>query len=315
MSTNVNRPPRAIARWVVTAGLIVLVGFAARTLTAAPERLPSAASAAMAAAPEADAAPAVRDEASPTTSPTTSPTSTTSTSSTNSTTSNSTTSTSTTSNSTTSSSSTSSTTTVIDTHVGAVPTTMPPGGIDDLGYPAAPDGSPLPVVVVYDSDTITLIGEVPSERAKERLGMLAIANAQHEATLVNQLIVNDRVPISVGVRVIELESVRFPEGSSAVLPEHAEQFRRVAAVLEGLPNVTVLVIGHADQRGDATSNLQLSDDRARSVVNYLTYLGIAPTRISSRATGETELLTVDDDDISLALNRRTEFVFFGVLVE
>jgi outer membrane protein OmpA-like peptidoglycan-associated protein len=82
-----------------------------------------------------------------------------------------------------------------------------------------------------------------------------------------------------------------------------------------LPNVTVLVIGHADQRGDDESNHAISAERAEAVVDFLTYLGVSPTRLASRAVGEADLLTLADDNTALALNRRTEFVFYGVLVE
>jgi outer membrane protein OmpA-like peptidoglycan-associated protein len=50
------------------------------------------------------------------------------------------------------------------------------------------------------------------------------------------------------------------------------------------------------------------------VRTYLTGRGIAPSRLSSRAVGEADLLSLEDNDSALALNRRTEFVFFGLLL-
>ena len=44
-------------------------------------------------------------------------------------------------------------------------------------------------------------------------------------------------------------------------------------------------------------------------------LGITPSRLSSRAVGEADLLTLNNDAAALALNRRTEFVFYGLLME
>lgn len=186
--------------------------------------------------------------------------------------------------------------------------------VPDLGYPTAPDGSPLPIVAIFDTDTISITGYVPSEAARERLTALAIANSQTPATVVDNMIVNDKVPLNVGVRVIELNSVRFPDASAQILPEHALELDRVVTIMNALPNITVLVIGHADQRGTDAANFEISDERARAVVNYLRFLGISPTRISSRAAGATDLLTLNDDDTALALNRRTEFVFSGLLL-
>jgi outer membrane protein OmpA-like peptidoglycan-associated protein len=191
-------------------------------------------------------------------------------------------------------------------------TTAPPP--PDVAYPAAPDGSPLPVIVTYDTGKVTLTGAVPSEDDRARLVGLAQANSQEpDVELVDNMFVNSAVPTSVGVRVIEMNSARFGEGEAQLLPEHTTQFDRVAAVLQALPHVTVLVVGHADQRGDDERNRELSENRASAVVDYLTYLGIEPTRLSMRGAGESDLLTLDEDQSALALNRRTEFVFYGAL--
>lgn len=184
------------------------------------------------------------------------------------------------------------------------------------GYPTNADGTPLPLIAIFDTETITLAGEVPSEAARERLHVLAIANSQFpDAQVVDNMVVNPAVPISVGVRVLELNSARFPTGSAEILPDHARELDRVVNIMNALPNITVLVIGHADQRGDETMNFTRSDERARTVVNYLRYRGISPTRLSSRAAGESDLLTIEEDEVALALNRRTEFIFYGLLVE
>jgi outer membrane protein OmpA-like peptidoglycan-associated protein len=194
---------------------------------------------------------------------------------------------------------------------------VPPGpGAATLGYPTSPDGTPLPLVVIFDVETITISGQVPSEAQRERLAGLAIANSQFpEAEVVDNMVINPAVPLSVGVRVIELNSARFPEGSADILPDHALELDRVVTIMQALPNISVVVVGHADQRGDDIRNFAVSDERARAVVNYLLYLGISPTRLSSRAAGETDLLTIGDDDAALALNRRTEFIFYGLLIE
>ena len=68
---------------------------------------------------------------------------------------------------------------------------------------------------------------------------------------------------------------------------------------------------HADQRGDETNNYVVSEQRADAIVDYLVSQGIAPSRLSSRAVGEADLLTLDNEPAALALNRRTEFVLLG----
>jgi outer membrane protein OmpA-like peptidoglycan-associated protein len=181
-------------------------------------------------------------------------------------------------------------------------------------YPTLPDGSPEPVVAIFDVDTITLNGNVPSKADKERAEQLAIVNSKFpDAKVVNNLTINPSVPNGIGARVIELTSARFPDASHEVLGPHAAELDRVANVMKALPNVTVLVIGHSDQRGDEASNFTLSEQRAQAVVTYLVSQGIEPHRLSSRAVGESDLLSIGNDAAALALNRRTEFIFYGLL--
>ena len=156
---------------------------------------------------------------------------------------------------------------------------------------------------------------MPSQQAAETLVGLALANSQFpDLPVDNRLTVNPSVPVGVGVRVLELNSVRFDEGSAEIVPEHALQFDRVAGIMNLFPNTTVVVVGHADQRGSDATNLVLAQRRADAVVGYLASLGIDGSRLSARSVGEADLLTVDDDEASLALNRRTEFIINGLLV-
>ena len=85
-------------------------------------------------------------------------------------------------------------------------------------------------------------------------------------------------------------------------------------IMNALPNTSALIIGHADQRGDSLTNYNLSEQRALAVKNYVASHGIALERLSSRAVGESDLLTLNDDAAALALNRRTEIVFYGLLL-
>ena len=178
-----------------------------------------------------------------------------------------------------------------------------------------PDGSAAPVVAIFDVSTITLAGAVPDEAARQRLTALASANSKTPAAIIDLLTIDPAVPDGVGVRVVELTSSRFPEGSSEIAMAHAAELNRISAVMSALPNVSVLVVGHADQIGSEAANFALSEARAQAVVSYLVDTGVDPSRLSSRAVGESDLLSVDSDETSLALNRRTEFIVYGALVD
>jgi outer membrane protein OmpA-like peptidoglycan-associated protein len=200
----------------------------------------------------------------------------------------------------------------------AAPTTTeaPPTTQAGPTYPTLPDGSPQPIVAIYDGPIVRATGWVPNEEKAAQLEALALANSTDpNATVEAEWSFDPSVPLSIGTRVIEMNSPRFPAGSSDVTPEHAVQLDRVAGVLNLLPNVTVTVVGHADQVGDAVENYVLSEARAVSVVRYLVSKGIDPSRLSARAVGEQDLLAEDESEASLALNRRTEFIFYGLLAD
>lgn len=193
-------------------------------------------------------------------------------------------------------------------------TAAPAAPVPSVSGPATvPDGSPAPLLAVFNGDQVTLEGALPSEEARAYVNTLAAANAKATATIDDRLTIDPSVPLTVPVRVIELQSVRFPSGRADIVPEHAVELDRVANVMFALPHVTVLVIGHSDQVGSDQANLALSQARAAAVVNYLIAKGVGVDRLSSRGVGETDLLAEDLGGDALALNRRTEFVFTGIL--
>lgn len=196
------------------------------------------------------------------------------------------------------------------------PTTAAPAPAPAATYAQNPDGTPAWVVVIFDEASITISGAVPDQAAKDRLVTLATTYAKPgQAATINtdNLTLNPAVPRGVGVRIVELTSARFPDNSAAMDPAHAAEIDRVAAAMNALPNTTALVIGHADQRGSDVANYVLSAQRAEAVVQYLATKGVAPTRLASRAVGEADLLSLNNDAAAFALNKRTEFVLFGLL--
>lgn len=82
-------------------------------------------------------------------------------------------------------------------------------------------------------------------------------------------------------------------------------------------NMVVEISSHTDSRGNNEYNLKLSDDRAKSVVDYLISKGIEPERLLPKGYGEQKLLVSDDEitkmttpeekDAAHQKNRRTAF--------
>ena len=129
-------------------------------------------------------------------------------------------------------------------------------------YATLPDGSPAPIIAVFGTENVTLTGAVPTQEAKDKLQALAIANSKFPVPVQNLLTIDPSVPPGIGVRVVELTSARFEPNSAEVQGFHALELDRVVSIMNALPTVTALVIGHADQVGTDAQNFKISAERA-----------------------------------------------------
>ena len=72
------------------------------------------------------------------------------------------------------------------------------------------------------------------------------------------------------------------------------------------PEKSVNVTGHTDNVGDPTVNMNLGQQRADQVKNYLASQGIDTGKLSSGSKGETDPVASNDTDQGRALNRRIQ---------
>ena len=82
---------------------------------------------------------------------------------------------------------------------------------------------------------------------------------------------------------------------------------RVVKMLEENPAVEIEMSAHTDSWGSDQYNFKLSDNRARSVMEYILSKGIATSRIRSQGYGETKPVVPNTSDENRQLNRRVEF--------
>ena len=80
-----------------------------------------------------------------------------------------------------------------------------------------------------------------------------------------------------------------------------------ADIANRCPSVKFLVEGHTDSVGAKRSNQNLSEQRAKSVVDYLTAKGVAAARIQAAGYGDTRPVALNSNETGRAKNRRIEF--------
>ena len=83
-------------------------------------------------------------------------------------------------------------------------------------------------------------------------------------------------------------------------------------VLEGLPEVTLVLTGHTDDVGTADTNLALSVAQAQVVANLLADRGVPRDRIEVAGAGETQPVAPNDTPEGRQANQRVDSSFVGV---
>ena len=73
------------------------------------------------------------------------------------------------------------------------------------------------------------------------------------------------------------------------------------------PTLKIEISGHTDNVGDDNYNQNLSEKRAKSVVNALVALGIGTSRLEYKGYGENDPVASNLTAEGKAENRRTEF--------
>ena len=94
-------------------------------------------------------------------------------------------------------------------------------------------------------------------------------------------------------RPIELPNIFYDFAKWDLRPESMVSLDKLVETLNDNPNVTIELMSHTDSRGAADINLELSQKRAQSVVDYLIQKGIASDRLSAKGYGKTQPKTVD----------------------
>jgi outer membrane protein OmpA-like peptidoglycan-associated protein len=109
--------------------------------------------------------------------------------------------------------------------------------------------------------------------------------------------------------ILTLDSVLFETNKATLKSGALENLYPLVTFLRENPERTIMIEGHTDSTGDENYNLELSQQRAESVGEFLMQNGIEPNRIMARGYGETSPVAPNDTAAGRQQNRRVELVF------
>ena len=101
------------------------------------------------------------------------------------------------------------------------------------------------------------------------------------------------------------DRVFFATNESILTTASRETLRAQAAWLRKNPNVTVVVEGHADERGTREYNLALGERRANAAKDYLMTYGISSDRITVLSYGKERPVDPGSTPLAWSKNRRS----------
>jgi outer membrane protein OmpA-like peptidoglycan-associated protein/tetratricopeptide (TPR) repeat protein len=117
-------------------------------------------------------------------------------------------------------------------------------------------------------------------------------------------------PIEVNASIV-LKNILFETKSAELPPISLIEINRLLQLLTENPTLKVQINGYTDNVGKPIDNLKLSENRAKSVVDYLVSKGISVSRLTFKGFGETKPIAENSTEAGRAQNRRTEFVIVG----
>ena len=103
-----------------------------------------------------------------------------------------------------------------------------------------------------------------------------------------------------------LHDVLFETAKASLKANSFAILQQVAAAMKAKPQLLLEIAGHTDAVGDEDFNQQLSENRAKTVVQYLVQQGVESDRLKAVGYGESQPIADNNSITGRTKNRRTE---------
>jgi OOP family OmpA-OmpF porin len=114
---------------------------------------------------------------------------------------------------------------------------------------------------------------------------------------------------AVPERITMAMEMEFDTNRAELRPEYRNELRKVVNFIKANPRVTATVEGHtSNQQGTAAQTMQLSQQRAQSVVNAMADMGVERKRLSAEGFGQSRRFAYNTSVEGRQENRRVNIV-------
>ncbi len=149
-----------------------------------------------------------------------------------------------------------------------------------------------------DSLNNVVVAAVRVKKAADSLAAVAVIEKAKSGTDVS-------LPEAKDIEKYE-KLIFFNFDSYTLKEESNKPLDEAVKILKSYSNLTFSIEGHTDSVGSDAYNLNLSNERAKSVMNYLIAKGIPASRITSKGYGESKPIDTNETEAGRAKNRRVD---------
>ncbi len=108
-------------------------------------------------------------------------------------------------------------------------------------------------------------------------------------------------------KMFVFQNIQFETNKATLLETAFPSLDSVLTLLDDNPKMKLMITGHTDNEGDSTDNQTLSEERAKTVYDYLIDNRIAASRLAYQGKGESEPVASNKTAKGRARNRRVTF--------
>lgn len=112
---------------------------------------------------------------------------------------------------------------------------------------------------------------------------------------------------------LSLQPIYFDFDKHNIRPDAEVELAKILNAMEAYPQLNIHIESHTDSRGNDDYNMQLSERRAKSTLEWLVSKGIDRNRLSAKGYGESQLINNCSNGVNCSgeehqLNRRSMFI-------
>lgn len=175
---------------------------------------------------------------------------------------------------------------------------------------------------VYENEDYNMVGEAdgylvrrqPYSTKGKSVDPSTLKELLTNITL-DTILVLDKIEIN---KIFVLENIYYNFARAEIRPDAAKELDKLVQLLIDNPEIKIELGSHTDSVDTDSYNLDLSQRRANSAVNYIVQHGISPDRIVAKGYGESKPIARNtnpdgtDNPEGRQKNRRTEFKILEV---